>query len=93
MSLEEIEWRVREQEALGNTEVHITGGVDPNWTIGDLEAIVQTVHKAAPTLHIKAFSAVELMAIFKKSGLSIAEGLLRLKAAGLCSIPGGGAEM
>jgi len=93
LSLEEIEWRVREQEALGNTEVHITGGVDPNWTIGDLEAIVQTVHKAAPTLHIKAFSAVELMAIFKKSGLSIAEGLLRLKAAGLCSIPGGGAEI
>ena len=93
LSLEEIEQRVREQEALGNTEVHITGGVDPNWTIGDLEAIVQTVHKAAPTLHIKAFSAVELMAIFKKSGLSIAEGLLRLKAAGLCSIPGGGAEI
>ena len=93
LTLEQIAQRVKEQEAQGNTEVHITGGVHPSWTIEDLEQIVHTVHTAAPTLHIKAFSAVELIAIFQKSDLTWHDGLSRLKNAGLCSIPGGGAEI
>lgn len=93
LSFDEIAQRVSEQEAIGNTEVHITGGVDPSWTITDLEAIVRTVHTTAPTLHIKAFSAVELIAIFNKSGVTWHDGISRLKAAGLGSIPGGGAEI
>lgn len=93
LPLEEIAKRVQEQAALGNTEVHITGGVAPTWTIADLEEIVHTVHRAAPQLHVKAFSAVELIAIFNKSGITWREGISRLQAAGLGSIPGGGAEI
>ncbi len=93
LSLDEIAHRVELQQAAGNTEVHITGGVHPSWRMEDLEEILRTVRRAAPRLHIKAFSAVELWAIFQHSGVSLHDGLARLKAAGLDSIPGGGAEI
>lgn len=93
LSLDEIARRVELQQAAGNTEVHITGGVHPSWRMEDLEEILRTVRRAAPRLHIKAFSAVELWAIFQHSGVSLRDGLARLKAAGLDSIPGGGAEI
>lgn len=93
LSLDEIAHRVELQQAAGNTEVHITGGVHPLWRMEDLEEILRTVRRAAPRLHIKAFSAVELWAIFQHSGVSLRDGLARLKAAGLDSIPGGGAEI
>ena len=93
LSLEDIEQRVRSQALEGNTEIHITGGVDPTWRLEDLERIVSCVRAAAPSLHIKAFSAVELIAICKRTGIGMREGLLRLQAAGLSSIPGGGAEI
>ena len=93
LSLDEIAHRVELQQAAGNTEVHITGGVHPSWRMEDLEEILHTVRRAAPRLHIKAFSAVELWAIFQHSGVSLRDGLARLKAAGLDSIPGGGAEI
>lgn len=93
LSLDEIAHRVELQQAAGNTEVHITGGVHPSWRMEDLEEILRTVRRAAPRLHIKAFSAVELWAIFQHSGVSLRDGLARLKAAGLDSIPGGGAEI
>ncbi|MGP1363092.1 MAG: CofH family radical SAM protein [Bacteroides sp.] len=93
LSRKTIVERLEAQCAQGNTEVHITGGVDPRWHIEDLEALIELVHSTAPTLHIKAFSAVELLAIFSRSGVGMREGLLRLKMAGLNSIPGGGAEI
>ena len=93
LSLDEIARRVELQQAAGNTEVHITGGVHPSWRMEDLEEMLRTVRRAAPRLHIKAFSAVELWAIFQHSGVSLRDGLARLKAAGLDSIPGGGAEI
>lgn len=93
LSLDEIARRVELQQAAGNTEVHITGGVHPSWRMEDLEEMLRTVRCAAPRLHIKAFSAVELWAIFQHSGVSLRDGLARLKAAGLDSIPGGGAEI
>lgn len=93
LSLDEIAHRVEAQQAAGNTEVHITGGVLPSWRLEDLEELIRTVRRAAPRLHIKAFSAVELWAIFQLSGVSLPDGLARLRAAGLDSIPGGGAEI
>ena len=46
-----------------------------------------------PELHVKAFTAVEITYFAKKSGVSLAEALERLKRAGLDSLPGGGAEI
>ncbi len=77
----------------GNTEIHITGGAYPGWTLNDLIAILRAVRTAAPALHIKAFSAVELVAVFERERMAYAEGLKILRAEGLDSIPGGGAEI
>lgn len=77
----------------GKTEIHITGGAYPQWELSDLIAIVREVRRAAPSVHIKAFSAVELVAVFEREHIDYAEGVRSLQANGLDSIPGGGAEI
>jgi aminodeoxyfutalosine synthase len=75
------------------SEIHITGGVNPDKNIDDYCNLLNLVRKFLPGVHIKAFSAVELDYIFKQSGISMETGLLKLKQFGLNSIPGGGAEI
>lgn len=75
------------------TEVHIVGGVHPHRDMEYYESMLRAIRKANPGLFIKAFTAVELDFMFKKSRITAAEGLRKLKAAGLDAIPGGGAEI
>ncbi|MDZ4784843.1 MAG: aminofutalosine synthase MqnE [bacterium] len=75
------------------TEAHIVGGVHPKRDVKYYAELIKTVKKELPKIHIKAFTAVELEVMFARSKLTIKEGLLELKAAGLDSIPGGGAEI
>ncbi|MFO7853380.1 MAG: aminofutalosine synthase MqnE [Bacteroidota bacterium] len=75
------------------TEVHIVGGVHPGHDIDFYGKILRMIRDHRPSLHIKAFSAIELDYIITKSGLGIRDGLLKLKNDGLGSIPGGGAEI
>jgi aminodeoxyfutalosine synthase len=75
------------------TEVHITGGVHPKWTLDYYGEMVQSIKKVLPHIHVKAFSAVELEYVIKKAKLSYREGMRKLKVSGLGSIPGGGAEI
>jgi aminodeoxyfutalosine synthase len=75
------------------TEVHIVGAVHPGRDIYYYADLIRQVHKARPMLHIKAYTAIEIEYMAKKSGLSIKEGLQVLKDAGLNSLPGGGAEI
>ncbi len=75
------------------TEVHIVGGVHPEYDIHYYGTLIQKIKMHRPSLHVKAFSAIELDYMIKKTGLSIAEGLSQLKEYGLDSIPGGGAEI
>ena len=75
------------------TEVHIVGGVHPNRDLSYYADMIRLVHKTLPNIHIKAFSAVELEYMFKKSGIPAKHGFEILKNAGLNSIPGGGAEI
>jgi aminodeoxyfutalosine synthase len=77
----------------GLTEVHITGGVHPDRGVEYGEALCRFVRDRRPGVHIKAFTAVEVSFFARKSGLSIEEALRRLQAAGLGSLPGGGAEI
>lgn len=93
LSLDEIGSQAKAAADDGVTEIHLTGGAYPGWGVAELEAIVREVRKNAPGVHIKAFSAVELIAAFQRDGVSYSEGLERLRAAGLNSIPGGGAEI
>ncbi len=75
------------------TEVHIVGGVLPQYDLQFYENLFAAIRAHRPELHIKALTPVEFHYIFKKAKVSYEEGLRRLIAAGLQSIPGGGAEI
>lgn len=75
------------------TEVHITGGVHPDWGVFFFSELLKKIKTQFPHLHIKAFTAVEIAYMCKIDNLDIAEGLRMLKEAGLASLPGGGAEI
>ena len=92
-SAEEILDIVRRFDDKPVTEVHIVGGVHPDHDIDYYGRILRMIRDHRPGLHIKAFSAIELDYIIRKSGLDLRDGLLKLKKDGLGSIPGGGAEI
>jgi len=75
------------------TEVHIVGGVHPKMNLEFFIGLLQKIKAHRPGLHIKGFTAVELDYMFRKAGLTVEEGMKRLHAAGLDSMPGGGAEI
>ncbi|MFA6483136.1 MAG: aminofutalosine synthase MqnE [Bacteroidales bacterium] len=93
MSIDDILSEVSKYKGLSATEVHIVGGVHPHRSLDYYEDILRQIRALNPDLFIKAFTAVELDFMFRKSQVSVEEGLKRLKAAGLDSIPGGGAEI
>jgi len=75
------------------TEVHIVGGVHPEHDLHYYGALLNKIKQHRPSLHIKAFSAIELDYMITSAGCTIEEGLKILKDYGLDSIPGGGAEI
>jgi aminodeoxyfutalosine synthase len=75
------------------TEVHIVGGVHPEHDLHYYGSLLRKIKQHRPTLHIKAFSAIELDYMITSSGYTVEEGLRILKDYGLDSIPGGGAEI
>jgi aminodeoxyfutalosine synthase len=75
------------------TEVHIVGGVHPKMNLGFFAELLQKIKAHRPDLHIKGFTAVELDYMFRKAKLTVTEGMKLLHAAGLDSMPGGGAEI
>jgi len=93
LSFEEMIRTVQRQASSGATEVHITGGAHPDKDLKWYASLIRAIHEEVPALHIKAFSVVELDYMFRKSGVSIREGLSILIESGLGSIPGGGAEI
>lgn len=74
-------------------EVHIVGGLHPEWPFEYYLAMVSAIKTAYPSLVIKAFTAVEIEYFSRISGLSVREVLERLKESGLGAMPGGGAEI
>jgi aminodeoxyfutalosine synthase len=75
------------------TEVHIVGGVHPKMNLDFFIELIHRIREHRPDLHIKGFTAVELDYMFRKAKLSVEEGMMKLKMAGLQSLPGGGAEI
>jgi aminodeoxyfutalosine synthase len=84
---------VRRFDSKQVTEVHIVGGVHPSYDLHYYGSLIRKIKNHRPSLHVKAFSAIELDFMIRKAGLSIEEGLAHLKDYGLDSIPGGGAEI
>src|SRR5690606_17019291 len=84
---------VRKYDGQPVTEVHIVGGVHPKMNLEFFCELLEKIRAHRPELHIKGFTAVELDYMFRKAKLSVEEGLRMLQAAGLQSLPGGGAEI
>ena len=77
----------------GATELHVVGGLHPELGLAEGCRLLAAIRAAAPGLHLKAFTAVELDHMARLSGLPLAVVLTELRAAGLDSLPGGGAEI
>jgi aminodeoxyfutalosine synthase len=75
------------------TEVHIVGGVLPQYDVPFYQELFARIRAHRPELHIKALTPVEYHYIFKKSKIDYATGMRLMQEAGLDSIPGGGAEI
>jgi aminodeoxyfutalosine synthase len=75
------------------TEVHIVGGVLPQYDVPFYQQLFARIRAHRPELHIKALTPVEYHYIFKKAKIDYATGMRLMKEAGLDSIPGGGAEI
>ncbi len=84
--------KIRETIAAGGTQIMLQGGLNPELGL-DYYINLLGVIKKNFNIVIHSFSPAEVLYIAGKSGLSVKETLRRLKAAGLDSLPGGGAEI
>ncbi len=90
---EEIGRKIEETLALNGTGILMQGGVHPDLPITYYEELLGYIRSHYPECHVHAFSPPEVKFIAKKERLSFYDVIARLKAAGLQSIPGGGAEI
>jgi cyclic dehypoxanthinyl futalosine synthase len=92
LTKEEIFRKIEETIAQGGTLILMQGGVHPDLGIEYFEDLFSSI-KASFTIQIHSLSPAEISYIAKKADISILDTLERLKASGLDSIPGGGAEI
>jgi aminodeoxyfutalosine synthase len=89
MTLEEMV-----QKCAGDiSEIHISGGMPPEWKFDTYLQIIRSLREAYPNVGIKAFTAVEVEWAARISKQSIESVLKQFKDAGLTALPGGGAEV
>ena len=74
-------------------EVHSVGGLHPDWTIDHYVEIYSTIKNKYPHIHLKSLTAIEIIHIADRSGITVKQTLQSLSKSGLGSIPGGGAEI
>jgi aminodeoxyfutalosine synthase len=74
-------------------EVHIVGGLHPDLPFTYFTEMMRGIKRARPDIHIKAFTAVEIFFFHRLYRMSVEKVLAELRAAGLDSLPGGGAEI
>ena len=92
-SLEEIMDIVKSYDDQPVTEVHIVGGVLPQYDLEFYTQLFKSIKSYRPELHIKALTPVEYHYVFKKAKVSYQKGMEIMLDAGLDSMPGGGAEI
>lgn len=91
LSFDELGRKIEETRALGGTQILLQGGLHPDLPLSYYEEMLRFIK--ATGIHVHGFSPPEVWHFSKLSGLTVAEVLQRLIAAGLDSIPGGGAEI
>lgn len=92
-SMEDMLNIVKKYDGQPVTEVHIVGGVLPQYDLDFYCTLFQNIKEHRPELHIKALTPVEYHYIFKKAKVSYEEGMKRIMESGVDSLPGGGAEI
>ncbi len=92
-ALEEIWQRAEQGVREGATEFHIVGGLHPDLPFEYFLDLVRGLKQRCPDVHLKAFTMVEVGYFARIAKLSIKDVLLAMKAAGVDSLPGGGAEI
>ena len=92
-SPEECVERARKDFTPDVSEYHIVGGLHPKWKFGVYLDILKALKEAFPTVHLKAFTMVEIDFLAKIGKMSVPETIAVLREAGLDSCPGGGAEI
>jgi FO synthase len=93
LDFEEVAGRAVEAVANGATEVCLQGGIHPSYTGETYLGILAAVKRACPSLHVHAFSPLEVSSGAQTLGMSVRDYLWRLKDAGLGSLPGTAAEI
>ena len=93
MTMDEVLLRADEARMQNATELHIVGGLHPDLPFDFYLVMLRTLRERYPEMHLQAFTAVEIDYFAQITGLPLEEVILRLKEAGLGSLPGGGAEI
>jgi aminodeoxyfutalosine synthase len=94
LTVDEVVAKAHETLSVGGiTEIHIVGGEHPDLPLDYFLEMLRALKHLAPDVHIQAFTASEVAHFAKLAGKSVPETLAELKAAGLGSMPGGGAEV
>ena len=93
MALEEAWERAAQGYSEAVTEFHLVGGLHPDLHLEYFLDLIRGLKERFPNVHVKAFTMVEIAYLAKRSKLSIRETIEKLKAAGVDSMPGGGAEI
>ncbi len=93
LTVEQVMEKIERAVALGATTVLLQGGHNPGLALDYYVELVRETRRRFPQVTPHFFTASEVTTMAQVSGLSIPEVLGRLKAAGQCTLPGGGAEI
>jgi len=93
LDFEAIYEKIRETVELGGTGVLMQGGLNPDLPLKWYEDLLSGIKQRFPQVHLHCFSASEIIHFAGLAGISIRDTIVRLRDAGLDSIPGGGAEI
>ena len=93
LSPEQVAARVAEYDQAPITEIHMVGGVNPKLPYQYYLDVLRAMKQARPTAHLKAFTMIEIAQIQRIAKKPLEEIFADMKAAGLESLPGGGAEV
>ncbi len=93
LTLDDITERVRQAEEAGATEVCLQGGIHPDFDGDYYVEVISAVRAASEHIHIHGFTALEVTEGARRLGVALADYLVRLKEAGLATLPGTAAEI
>jgi FO synthase len=93
LEIHEVAFRAKEAWERGATEVCLQGGIHPQFTGAFYEEVVAATKEAAPGIHVHGFTPLEVWQGAETLGISIEQFLVRLRDAGLGTLPGTAAEI